>query len=306
MSLDLPLQMSTRLLKIEHKQSISAVIAGTKGDGKSYLLLSLGEQMSKILSKVFYQNENHAKEFFTIDNVAIMNPKDIRGLMSNSKSRYAIYGYDDIAYAWNSRDWASKGNKIMNAWFAFQRGYGNATITTIQSEKFQDSQSRALFQVLVEMSHDVDHDLFDKGVSLSKNFNILLKNRGSKMLHYKYQWVGGIQYDDMMSLRPSKALSDEYDRRRDIKMKEFSENAFKMLEEMENGKQAKDVKSDNASDQLRDWLHDNQWILEKQTNNKYFSSDYISKFFIKDSKVNISSSTARPIIKEVRGEFKAC
>jgi len=293
MSFNFPLYVATKLLKIEQKQSHSTVIVGMKGDGKSYTGMGIAEQTSILLSKIFYQNTVHARDFFNINHVAIIDPKDIRSLMKKAVDRYHIYHYDDIAYAWNTRDWAKKGNKIMNAWFAFQRGFGNETIVTIQSDRFQDSQSRGLFNDLIEMSKD--HKYMDRGVAMGKDFDIVLKNRGSKPQFYTYKWRESVKYDDLETIKPSQALWEQYDKIRDVKMKAFNDMAFKLLEDLDEAEANAPSKNErpakvSSKELLRQLLIDNpNMSYSEAVRNGYKNS--LGTFYKNRSEFNMSPST---------------
>jgi hypothetical protein len=59
----------------------------------------------------------------------------------------------------------------------------------------------------------------------------------------------------------------------------------------------------SKSDQFYDWLHNNQDLLEKRPNNKYYPSQHIMDEFYNNTGLTLSGGTARPIISKVRKEM---
>ncbi|MCK4500589.1 hypothetical protein KAU11_08825, partial [Candidatus Babeliales bacterium] len=230
----------------KHNQHAIVMIVGKTGEGKSRAALFIGYRVAVYLAK---QLGGHWKDYFNSENVAVMTTEEvIRVMKANSPKKVIIL--DDIGAAWNSRDWNSKGNKILNRIIMTFRNKNNLLILTLPDSFILDKVPRNLLHFHIEMFKQE----FDQGFSIYKLFRVLRRYRTGKT-YFVHPRLNGVKFvagavDDSEIPRE---LIDEYEIRRNAiqevaeakDMDDFERLAAELANDEEEEKQndrVKDVK----------------------------------------------------------------
>lgn len=191
----------------KHNQHAIVMIVGKTGEGKSRTALFAGYKVAVYLAK---QLGGHWKDYFNSENIAVMTTEEvIRVMKANSPKKVIIL--DDIGAAWNSRDWNSKGNKILNRIIMTFRNKNNLLILTLPDSFILDKVPRNLLHYHIEMFKQE----FDQGFAIYKLFRVLRRYRTGKT-YFVHPRLNGVKFvagavDD--SEIPQE-LIDEYETRR--------------------------------------------------------------------------------------------
>ena len=194
----------------KHNQHAIVMIVGKTGEGKSRTALFAGYKVALYLAK---QLGGHWKDYFNSENIAVMTTEEvIRVMKANSPKKVIIL--DDIGAAWNSRDWNSKGNKILNRIIMTFRNKNNLLILTLPDSFILDKVPRNLLHFHIEMFKQE----FDQGFAIYKLFRVLRRYRTGKT-YFVHPRLNGVKFvagavDD--SEIPQE-LIDEYDADTELK-----------------------------------------------------------------------------------------
>lgn len=112
--------------------------------------------------------------------MGVITAEDIIDKMNNL-NRYCIYILDDAGVAWDSRDFATRGNKNLNHILQTCRTANAAILISVPDPKLIDVQvtDRGLIQYWAEVSES----LHDYGKNLVKIFRLKRLFRAGKMLY---------------------------------------------------------------------------------------------------------------------------
>ncbi len=160
-----------------HNKDVRLLVVGEPGSGKSRTLLYLAYRLSEEVAKL---KGGKPEDYFTVDNVGVITAEDIIDKMNNL-NRYCIYILDDAGVAWDSRDFATRGNKNLNHILQTCRTANAAILISVPDPKLIDVQvtERGLIQFWAEVSES----LHDYGKNLVKIFRLKRLFRAGKMLY---------------------------------------------------------------------------------------------------------------------------
>ena len=209
----------------KHNQHAIVMIVGKTGEGKSRTALFAGYKVAVYLAK---QLGGEWQDYFNSENIAVMTTEEvIRVMKANSPKKVIIL--DDIGAAWNSRDWNSKGNKILNRIIMTFRNKNNLLILTLPDSFILDKVPRNLLHFHIEMFKQE----FDQGFAIYKLFRVLRRYRTGKT-YFVHPRLNGIKFvagavDD--SEIPQE-LIDEYETRRNAIQEEAEKKDMDDFEQL--------------------------------------------------------------------------
>ena len=187
-----------------HNKDVRLLVVGEPGSGKSRTLLYIAHRLSVEVAKL---KGGNPENYFTIDNVGVITAEDIIEKMNNL-NRYCVYILDDAGVAWDSRDFATRGNKNLNHILQTCRTANAAILISVPDPKLIDIQvtERGLIQYWAEVSES----LHDYGKNLVKIFRLKRLFRAGKMLymHPRYGDNKIVRYE---ALNPPEEMIHEYE-----------------------------------------------------------------------------------------------
>jgi hypothetical protein len=190
-----------------HNKDVRLLVVGEPGSGKSRTLLYLAWRLSEEVAKL---KGGSPDDYFNIGNVGVITAEDIIDKMNNLH-RYCIYILDDAGVAWDSRDFATRGNKNLNHILQTCRTANAAILISVPDPKLIDVQvtDRGLIQYWAEVSES----LHDYGKNLVKIFRLKRLFRAGKMLymHPRYGDNKIVRYE---ARNPPETLIHEYEEMR--------------------------------------------------------------------------------------------
>lgn len=188
----------------KHNKDVRLLVIGEPGSGKSRTLLFLAYRLSVEVAKL---KGGSPSDYFSIGNVGVITAEDIIDKMNNL-NRYCIYILDDAGVAWDSRDFATRGNKNLNHILQTCRTANAAILISVPDPKLIDVQvtERGLIQYWAEVSES----LHDYGKNLVKIFRLKRLFRASKMLymHPRYGKNKVVRYE---AQNPPVEIIEEYE-----------------------------------------------------------------------------------------------
>jgi len=253
----------------KHNQHAIVMIVGKTGEGKSRTALFAGYKVALYLAK---QLGGHWKDYFNSENIAVMTTEEvIRVMKTNSHKKVIIL--DDIGAEWNSRDWNSKGNKILNRIIMTFRNKNNLLILTLPDSFILDKVPRNLLHFHIEMFKQE----FDQGFAIYKLFRVLRRYRTGKT-YFVHPRLNGVKFvagavDD--SEIPQE-LIDEYETRRNAiqevaeakDMDDIERLAAELANDEEEEKQnnrtndVKKIQEKNHTDEYAQYRNDGKTVLD--------------------------------------------
>jgi hypothetical protein len=289
-----------RKIYYSKNQYVKILIMGATGRGKSYCALTLAWGIALCFSYFKYKNYEHWQEFLNLEeNMAVASKKQMIKIKNEKLNPLSVIIFDEIQKGHNARDFREDSSRELLDLFQVKRTKRFVLIGTIQEHFAQDKQARNLYDYFIDMG---SIDCFEHNVNFCKVFRGRLKPRqpSSKSVQFHYPNDNRTRWAMCAVGHPPLPIAARYEELREKGL----EDAEREKKELPESDKFTDGNSITASDRLFDWLHDNPWILEKQPNGKYCSSDYIVTEFTSNTNEQISASTARPIIKKVRRETK--
>lgn len=242
----------------KHNQHCSILIVGPMGTGKSWTALWISYRVSVELANIL---GGKWQDYFSVDeNTGIIDTDDIIKMVGNMKE-HRPYIADDIGATWDARDFAKKGNKLLNKIAQTWRTENNLLILTIPDNFLLDKVPRSLVNYFIEM----EMGLFDYGISVMKLFEVVRKHRQDKT-HYVYIRNNGRQFVRHVSRKPPDEILDEYEPLRKQKAKELKKRS---IEEYYQEKEGGNGKGNKKEDVERRFKKAN-FLIEKEgwTQNK--------------------------------------
>ena len=184
------------------------MIYGRTGIGKSEAGLAIGERVAQYISEI---KGGTPEEYFCADNIAVMTMEEVlRVLSSKMDKKFSIVGFDDIGIAWSSRDFMTQTNQYLNDIAQTIRTRNLFCYFTLPDPSLIDKVPRELIRYLakIESSHfrygyvEAKIQEPQKTIQFSKKrYPYLLDQDGQRIVRH-------------MIFRPSKALRDDYEKRR--------------------------------------------------------------------------------------------
>ena len=256
----------------KHNQHAIVMIVGKTGEGKSRTGLFMGYRVAVYLAK---QLGGVWQDYFNSENIAVMTTEEvIRVMKANSPKKVIIL--DDIGAAWNSRDWNSKGNKILNRIIMTFRNKNNLLILTLPDSVILDKVPRNLLHYHIEMFKQE----FDDGFAIYKLFRVLRRYRTGKT-YFIHPRLNGVKFvagavDD--SEIPQE-LIDEYETRRNV-IQEAAEK--KDMDDFEQ------LAADIVNDEMEDKQHGRVKNVLKiqELNHTQEFAEYVNEKGVSDSEAH--------------------
>lgn len=198
-----------------NNQTATIIFVGKRGKGKS---LSMGSILEAYASKIAVLldgdpwNTADPSKYFTIDNVGIIDVKDILRVlrvMKDSKFMYNAFMLDDVGATLGARDYMTKKNKLLNLIFQTCRTKRVLTGMTIPDDKGLDKDPRenSDFFGIMEQSQ------FEYNMAIGKFFEQSKQYRSGAM-HYVYLRQAGQPVIRHIFKSPSPKFINEYEPRR--------------------------------------------------------------------------------------------
>lgn len=169
----------------KHNQHAIVMIVGKTGEGKSRAGLFIGYRVAKYLAR---QLGGVWQDYFSSENIAVMTTGEVIRVMKANKPKKVLI-LDDIGAAWNSRDWNSKGNKILNRIVMTFRNKNNLLILTLPDSFILDKVPRNLLHYHIEMFKQE----YDDGLSIYKLFKVVRRYRSGKT-YFVHPRLNGVKY----------------------------------------------------------------------------------------------------------------
>lgn len=203
-------RMIAEIITSPDNQHVTMMITATTGAGKSYAGIAIAERVSQIVAEI---KGGKAEDYFSIDNIAVITQDEIlRVMLRMNNQKFMCFGFDDIgAVGWNARDFMQTFNQQLNSIFQTFRTQNNFLYLTLPNDMLIDIVPRSLtkYQMKISASH------FEYGYVEAKVFKPI---KDSKLPHGRIepflQDLEGRKIKRHIIFRPSKILTDEYDKRR--------------------------------------------------------------------------------------------
>lgn len=187
-----------------HNKDVRLLVVGEPGSGKSRTLLYLAYRLSEEVAKI---KGGSPDDYFNMGNVGVITAEDIIDKMNNLQ-QHCIYILDDAGVAWDSRDFATRGNKNLNHILQTCRTANAAILISVPDPKLIDVQvtERGLIQYWAEISES----LHDYGKNLVKIFRLKRLFRAGKVLymHPRYGDNKVVRYE---AKNPPEHIIEEYE-----------------------------------------------------------------------------------------------
>jgi len=215
-----------------YKQDLAILLEGQKGSGKSHSSLRISYNAARRVAEILEDDWREWPHYFTMDNVAIIDPTRAFEIMGTAKP-HSILLYDDIGVGWNARAFASKENRDKNDIFQISRINETAQIMSMPHQMLLDKVPRMLCNYKAEM----DTPYFNAGITTMRFFRAKTVYRMSnKQLTPHLVTADGEKITRHVIYKPPSFLSRDYDRIRDKVTKEIiAERARRIAaEEMTN------------------------------------------------------------------------
>lgn len=211
------------IMTSKHNQHALIRIVGRAGKGKSWTGLSLASETAKKVAAI--KGDNPEDHFLPKNDLGVMSKSEIKRVMDNPKP-LTIKFLDDVAVAWNARNYKDKFNIDLNDLIQTFRPNHNLVIMTLQSGFLIDKVPRSLIHYQAEMAES----MFDQGFSLLKVFELSLSEDTGKIYKH-YLQGGGVKYVRHRVDAPPKDITDAYEIERAIQLKRMNEEKEKDKEE---------------------------------------------------------------------------
>jgi hypothetical protein len=183
-------------------KNIIYTLFGEMGSGKSSALLSLAISASKWMA---YINGGTPEDYFTFDNVAIIDPVSLSEKLENLKKRN-IYILDDFGAAFDARNFMSKDNKSLSHILQTCRVSNNLICVSAPHGALLDVNLHRLSMWYSEVSES-HHD---QNVSFIKVMKVIQMFREGKIrrVYQTKQNVSAVRY---YAHQPPAEILKEYD-----------------------------------------------------------------------------------------------
>lgn len=206
-------------------------MVGDKGTGKSYWALATAMWTAAYIAGILQKGT--WSDYFTIDNVAVIDRARILELAGNAKP-YNVYVFDDVGVGWDARDFGKETNKFLNHVFEICRIRRNVLIITVPQQFMIDKVPRntSLYNgVMKERLFD-----YDPPMSVAAMYKRHFELHANKMLN-PYVAMGKMKLTRIVTQRPAYSLTEEYDRVREM----MSATEFAKMDSGDEVKKARDA-----------------------------------------------------------------
>lgn len=278
------------------EQKVIILAQGKQGAGKSRFALNLLWNTSMRLAYHRWKDLTRWREIYNyVTNTAIMLKDDCDTLIKNMQ-KGRCYLLDDVYDALSSDEWYTQIHKAINSIMIADRTDRTVTVITVPRGNWIDRIVRGI----AGYRADVKRNLGIKRLGYNQFKFVMLEwnewDTTKNTPYTPYIKTGNTDWEDGYYSMPPLELDNWYGPMRVLKLELLKIEKRKQpnIEEPE--------KREHVSDQFYDWLYDSPSLLEKKTNNKFYSGQYLIEEFMKNKNLEIALSTARPIIRRARIE----
>jgi hypothetical protein len=191
----------------KHNKDVLVLLAGERGSGKSYTLLSMALRCAEEIAK---RIGGHPDDYFTFDNVAVIQDEDLENQMRNLK-KFSIYILDDAGVGWDSRAFASTMNRRLNHILQTCRTDNCILLISVIDPFTIDKVPRTMVRYYGEIAEQ----LHDYGMNMVKMFRNKRLYREGKNLTPHMRFGHSITVRRWIAIAPPPEMAKEYDRVRD-------------------------------------------------------------------------------------------
>lgn len=215
-------------------------LAGKKGTGKSYSTVSLGEDAAKFTAIALDNDINKWKDYFDIErNVAIMDSDKMIDILT-SKEKHQVIISDDSGTIQGARKFMSEENQLMNSVMVVNRTLNNIYFSSAPESKHVDRQARDLPEHQLDFINNPAG--MANGFATCKYFEKITNPKTSES-YFQYHYWKNMKVLRCLIHKPSKELSDEYDRLRE-KGRDLQQQRLKEAKERRIAKEQERLKKD--------------------------------------------------------------
>lgn len=157
----------------KYNQHVTTMTVGKTGSGKSNANLSIGYTYACKVADIM---GGEWEDYFNLDHIGIITREEIFKVMQIN-TKYAYLMLDDIGVGWNARKWQDDFNNILNDILQTFRTDNTALSLTLPNSFLIDKVPRSLIHYFIEM----DIPVFDKGFTIAKVFEVVMKPRQNKV-----------------------------------------------------------------------------------------------------------------------------
>lgn len=234
----------------KHNKDFRALVVGEPGAGKSWTLLYLAQ---KIAEEVARMKGGDPSTYFNMTHIAVITAEDIIDRMNNLE-KFHVYILDDAGVAWDSRDFASKGNKTLNHILQTCRTANAAILISVPDPKLIDVAvtKRGLIQYWIEVSES----LHDYGKNLVKVFRLKRMFRKNEVFHM-YPRYGDNKIVRYESGMPTPDVVTMYE---EVRERNRLDASCKYDDKEKVERKAK--KEQEAQDREEHFMMANTWVME--------------------------------------------
>lgn len=235
-----------------YNKDVVFLLTGERSAGKSYSALHLAW---KTAEKIAAKKGGTWQDYFSMENVAIIDPKELMQKMQVLKP-YNIYLLDDAGAGWSARSFMSKQNQILNHILETCRTQNAGIFITTPDLFLIDKIPRSLASFVGEVAES-HHD---KGYNLLKVFRTERLRREGKTLYSHLQFYTPQGKSKIIRWRthmPPDELLEEYNEIREKRAREMMHTAIEEPEDVGTGKVAQKLRKaiEDHGEQVRQ-LHD--------------------------------------------------
>lgn len=220
-----------------YNKDVVFLLTGERGSGKSYSALYLGWKTAK---KIALKKGGTWQDYFSMENVAIIDPKELLEKMQVLKP-WNIYLLDDAGAGWSARSFMSKQNQILNHILETCRTQNAGIFITTPDLFLIDKVPRSLASFVGEVAES-HHD---KNYNLLKVFRTERLRREGKTLYSHLQFYTPQGKSKIVRWRthmPPNDLVIEYNRIREKQAQEMMRAAINEPDDVGTGKVAQKLR----------------------------------------------------------------
>ena len=196
----------------KYNKDVVFLCTGERGAGKSVSTLYIAWKTAQEISKI---RGGKWQDYFSLDNMAVINPSELIEKMQNLKP-YNIYLLDDAGAGWSARSFMSKQNQFLSHILQTCRTQNAGIFITTPDLFLIDKIPRNLASFIGEVSES-HHN---KGYNLLKVFRTERLQRAGKTLYSHLQFhtpAGKSKILRWVARLPPTELLDEYNKIREKK-----------------------------------------------------------------------------------------
>lgn len=219
-------RMIAKRITSEYNQHATLLIWASTGAGKSYAGMSICEKVSQYVAEI---KGGEPTDYFDVDNIAIITQAEIiRILSTKMDTRYCCIMTDDVGTGWNSRDFMTEFNRLMNDIWQTFRTRNNFLCLTLPDPMLIDKVPRDMVKYVakIEASH------FDFGYVEAKIQEPMKKVQWGKKIYPYLLDLDGQRIVRHIIFRPSQHLIDNYEPRRSLIEKQNTGTALQDMGEL--------------------------------------------------------------------------